>query len=77
MDRDDRALILEGIEIQTSKIVDALEQNTEKVQELLERVECIDNTLDDLKSEDCQTEILKGLNDIVRRLEAIIQQGRP
>jgi len=60
-----------------TKVVDALEQNTEKVQELLERVECIDNSLDDIKDEDCQNAILEGLNQIVRRLEVLIQQGRP
>lgn len=60
-----------------SKVVDAIELNTEKVQELLERVECIDNTLDDIKGEDCQNAILESQNEIVRRLELIIQQGRP
>ena len=32
-----------------SKILDAIEQNTEKVQELLERVECIDNSMDEVR----------------------------
>lgn len=59
------------------KIVDAIEQNTEKVQELLERVECIDNALDDIRDEDCQSENLKCQNEIVRRLDQLIQQGRP
>ena len=31
------------------KLFDALERNTEKLQDLLERVECIDNSLDDIK----------------------------
>ena len=60
-----------------TKIVDALEQNTEKVQELLERVECIDNTLDDIQEKDCQEANLECQNQIVRRLDQLIQQGRP
>ena len=60
-----------------TKIVDALEQNTEKVQELLERVECIDNTLDDIQDKDCQEATLKCQNEIIRRLDQLIQQGRP
>jgi hypothetical protein len=59
------------------KIVDAIELNTEKVQELLERVECIDNTLDDIRDEDCQNAMLEGQNQIIRRLDQLIQQGRP
>ena len=52
-----------------TQIVDAIELNTEKVQELLERVECIDNTLDDIKAEDCQGEIVKLLERISKQLE--------
>jgi hypothetical protein len=77
MEQQDRALLIEAININSVAIVEALEVNTEKVQELLERVECIDNTLDDIKDEDCQAETLKGQNEIIRRLEQLIQQGRP
>ena len=77
MDKEDRTLILEAININCVPIVEAIELNTEKLQELLERVECIDNTLDDMKSEDCQAAMLEGQNEIVRRLELMIQQGRP
>ena len=53
-----------------SRVVDATELNTEKLQELLERVECIDNSLDDIKDNDDIPEILECI-------KAIVQQGRP
>lgn len=68
---------IEHVLARADKVVELLELNAEKTQKLLERVECIDNTLDNMESEDCQNALLEGLNQIVRRLEAIIQQGRP
>lgn len=50
-------------------ILEAVEENTAKVQELLERVECIDNNLDDIKAEDCQAEILSRIDRISTQLE--------
>lgn len=46
------------------QVVDLLELNGEKTQELLERVECIDNTLDDMKGDET---ILLGLQEFQRQ----------
>lgn len=54
------------------RLIEAVEENTEKVQELLERVECIDNTLDDLKDNQFNDE------EITSRLDKLIQiMARP
>lgn len=49
MDERDRELLIEAMNLNSIATIEAIELNTEKVQELLERVECIDNTLDDIR----------------------------
>ncbi len=62
-----------------SKVVDAIELNTEKLQEVLERIECIDNTLDDFKDqrgikEQSDAEFRENVLEWLRRIH---QQGTP
>ena len=62
-----------------SKVVDAIELNTEKLQEVLERIECIDNTLDDFKDqrgvkEQSDVEFRENVLEWLRRIH---QQGTP
>ncbi|KKL07961.1 hypothetical protein LCGC14_2580720, partial [marine sediment metagenome] len=62
-----------------SKVVDAIELNTEKLQEVLERIECIDNTLDDFKDqrgikEQSDADFRENVLEWLRRIH---QQGTP
>ncbi len=54
------------------KINENLERIIEKEQEVLERIECIDNTLDDMKENSSEFEV-----GALARLDTIIKQGRP
>lgn len=51
-----------------ASITDKIEESTEKLQEILERVECIDNSLDDLRDK---------ADEQLEQLKIIVQQGRP
>ncbi len=67
------------LDMAVEKIVDAIEKNTDKLQEVLERIECIDNTFDDVKQTltDSANEAEDYNDNITSRLDTIIQQGRP
>ncbi len=54
-------------------IVEAIDKNTDKSQELLERLECIDNALDDIKD----TADKDFRENILEWLRRIHQQGQP
>ncbi|MCZ6775845.1 MAG: hypothetical protein O7D34_05255 [Ignavibacteria bacterium] len=56
--------------VAVEEIKDKFDLQLEKTQELLERVECIDNTLNDWESNKDIPEILEGV-------KVLIQQGRP
>ena len=61
------------------KVIDAIELNTEKLQELLERIECIDNTLDDFKEQRNESEaaFFEHRENVLGWLQKIHQQGTP
>ena len=64
MDQQDRDLLIEALNLNTSAIVEAIEDNTERVQELLERLECIDNSLDEMRDKD---PILEAIRELQRQ----------
>jgi len=70
-------VLVQEIQLAGTRITEAIEENTEKVQELLERIECIDNSLDDIKE-------ARGINEqsdadfrenVLEWLRRIHQQG--
>lgn len=49
-------------------IIDVVQEGNEKLQEILERVECIDNSIDQLRDDAIEQ---------IAYLKTIVQQGRP
>lgn len=49
-------------------VVEAIQEGNEKLQEILERVECIDNSIDQLRDDAIEQ---------IAQLKTIVQQGRP